>query len=470
MRPLAKEIHMISPTPLLDALRQRDARDSARFHTPGHAGRAVIEGWEKLCALDFTELSDTGNLYTDRADGPIRAAERLFAKAYSAEDCLFLTGGATQGILSLLSAFAKPGDTVALDRNCHYSVHNALALLDLHPVWVQAPLLEPFHITTDLPPVAMDSALTAHPEAVCALITSPTYYGVLSDLSGLSRVCRAHGVPLLVDAAHGAHLPFLDGFDAPISSGVAAAVLSAHKTLPALGQAAFLLTGDSCSVALLRHRAALFGSSSPSYLLMASMDAARAYMETEGQASLRETSDFANKIRQSTQNYLGYLPRPLHSSFLTPPSSFTIDPLRLCLYVGNGFAVAARLEREFGVVCEMADARNVVFLLSALTTRDECDRLEAALRKILVDLPAALSPTTSPPVALPVMCGKPRQALFDRRDTRLWSDCLGLIAAEPVNLYPPGAPLVARGERIGEEELSILAEADFEGTIQVLKG
>ncbi|MCL2747561.1 MAG: DegT/DnrJ/EryC1/StrS family aminotransferase [Oscillospiraceae bacterium] len=469
--PVTRMTPMTPMTPLLDALRARAARSAARFHMPGHAGRAAIAGWEGPFAIDFTELRDTGNLYTCQDKDPIREAGRLYAERLGAEGCLFLTGGATQGNLAMLSAVAAPGDTVVLDRNCHFSVHNALALIDLRPVWVQAPLIEPFSVTAGLPPDALASALDANPGAACALVTSPTYYGVMSDWEALASVCHARGVPLLADAAHGAHLPFLPGFVSPVAQGAAAAVLSAHKTLPALGQTALLINGKGIPEDKLRHRAALFGSSSPSYVLMASLDAARDYMENGGSDAMMRVSLRAQGIRQSAPGFLGFAPPATGHAQPLPvnqPLRVNVDPLRLCLYTGQGKATADRLEGLDGIVCEMSDPRNAVFLLSAMTTQDELLQLEMSLKRELSRLPDPPPPGARPPAPLPETRCTPRQALFSGQVQRPWRDCLGRVAAEPVSLYPPGAPLVARGEVIDEQIMEALAQANYQDAIWIM--
>ena len=448
-------------TPLLDILRARAARKTTRFHMPGHAGHILPNGWTSLHDIDFTELSDTGNLYTDQHDGPIRAAERLYSDVYHAEDCLFLTGGATQGILTMLSAFAAPGDTVILDRNCHFSVHNALALLDLHPVWVQSPLINPFGVPSGLPPNVLSDTLDKHPEAVCVLVTSPGYSGILSDLAALAAVCRTRGIPLLSDSAHGAHLPFLTGFSSPIAQGVSASVLSAHKTLPALGQSAFLLTGSGMAP-LLRQRAALFGSSSPSYVLMASLDAARAYMETDGRDALAQTARITGEIRQSSPAFLGFHAQPEKSPIVQ------IDPLRLCLYTGMGSQISAHLEASFGIVCEMADRLNIVLIASALHTSQDLSLLREALDTVLSIQAPPPVPTLQDAPPFPKMHCSPREALFGKAVSLPWRDALGRVAAHPVFLYPPGTPLLSRGEIVDDNTMHRLAQAGFDAPVSVL--
>ncbi len=447
--------------PLYDALMALSARDAARFHMPGHKGAAILPGWEAVTGLDLTELRETGDLYTPTPDSPIAKAETLLAGAYGAREALFLTGGATQGILSVLSAMTRPGDTVILDRNCHRSVHNALALLDLDPVWIYSPTIRPFDITAPVPAESVREALVARPESALVLVTCPTYYGVLSDLDAIAGVCGAAGVPLAVDAAHGAHLPFLPRLNGAEESDEAArvftgyrsaqaVVMSAHKTLPALGQAAFvLLNCDKPPAESVRGFCALYGSSSPSYAVMASLDAARAHMERSNHLTL--VTAWAKRLREE------------FSHLLRGP----VDPTRLCLYTGDGYADALWLDEQRGVVCEMADDRNVLFILSERDGQDSLDRLTGALTALfsrkLVPFPGqSVDRQKAFPEA--VSARSPRDALFGPQARRPLAQCEGKVSAGLVAPYPPGVPLLARGERITVEHIRALRKRGYGDT------
>ena len=181
--------------PLYQALCSLSEAGHLRMHMPGHKGKGGGI-FKEVAAIDYTEIGPTGNLYT--GEGPIAAAEALAAEAFGAEHAYFLTGGSTQGIMAGLSLCAAPGSTVLLDRNTHRAFFHAAGLLDLTP-----------HYLYTLTPEAMEARLSACPEIAAVCITSPTYYGVVADIAALAAVCRAHGVPLLVDEAHGAHFPFV---------------------------------------------------------------------------------------------------------------------------------------------------------------------------------------------------------------------------------------------------------------------
>ena len=226
------------PTPLYDALKEYIKGDPLRFQMPGHKGKLLpASELMRLAAIDVTELSPTGNLY--EAGGPFDEAQRLWAEIFGFEFCQFLTGGSTMGIHTGLALCAKPGERVLIDRTCHRAVFNALALLDLEPVWLERPWLSAENLIGPISPEMVEKKLDLCPDIKTICITSPTYTGVLSDIEGIAAAVHGHGGKLFVDGAHGAHLPFLE---IASYSGADAVAVSAHKTLPAMGQSALLFT------------------------------------------------------------------------------------------------------------------------------------------------------------------------------------------------------------------------------------
>lgn len=345
-------------TPLYDALRAFAAQRPLRMHMPGHKGKSLpAPELAAIAAIDFTELPPTGDLFS--GGGAIGAAEALWAKVFHMASCLFLTGGSTQGVHAALALACKPGETVLLDRGSHRSAYNALALLDLKPVYLERPWLASEGITGPISPSSVAQALEEHPEAKTLCITSPTYYGVLSDLPALAELMHRRGGVLVVDGAHGAHLPFLGNDHLSAADLV---VTSAHKTLPALGQSALLLAGERFPHAGLRRAASLYGSSSPSYPMMACLDLCRAWMEEEGAAAYRAAARQVAALRRDYPSVSG-------------PA---LDPARLVLRAPDGFAAQAALE-GMGVWPEMADAGHVVFIPTCADTEEDFARLRAAL-------------------------------------------------------------------------------------------
>ena len=218
-------------TPLYDAIRAFSAQGPVRLHIPGHKGKPLpIPELTGAAALDVTELGPTGDLF--HGGEPFDSAQRLWAEDFSMDCCQFLTGGSTLGLHTALALCCRPGDRVLIDRGCHRAVYNALALLDLDPVYLPRPWWEEERLTSTISPESVEKALTEHPEIKTVCITSPSYCGLLCDVKEISHMVHRNGGRLIVDGAHGAHLPFL-GVDA--FAGADVVVCSAHKTLPPWG-------------------------------------------------------------------------------------------------------------------------------------------------------------------------------------------------------------------------------------------
>lgn len=408
---------------------------------PGHKGKELpLPELSAAAALDFTELPPTGNLF--ESGGPIEEAESLWACAFGAKCCLFLTGGSTQGILSAFTLCSHPGDSVLVDRGCHRSSFNALALLDLHPHYLSRPWLEEHGVTGPIPPQWLEESLSAHPECKTVCITSPTYYGIISDIPTLARIAHDHGARLIVDGAHGAHLSFLGDYTLSAADLV---IVSAHKTLPAPGQSA-LLFSSSHSLEELRRAASLYGSSSPSYPMMAALDAARAWMEDEGQSALAHTAQQVARLRTRFA--------ALHAL------EHGLDPTRLVLECKDGFAAMQTLQ-TMGIYPEMADSRHVVFICTASDTDEDFNRLEEGLSRILASAPSLPFHFTLPPAPQPEQVMSPRQARFSPCESIPLHCALGRISACQVAPYPPGIPVIAPGERITKKTIAYLSQIGY---------
>lgn len=432
--------------PLYNALRALADQNTARFHMPGHKGQDVLPGFGPVLSVDFTEVYGTGNLYT--GEGPIRLAEREAARFYHTADCHFLTGGSSQGVHAMLYAAAGMQADVLLDRNCHKSAAHAAALLDLSPAFVFPRTIEPFGIPGLLNPDDIDRALTQNPAIRAVLVTSPNYYGVRQDIPAIAAVCHAHGAKLLVDAAHGAHFPAV-GLPSPIEEGADLAALSAHKTLYALGQSAMLLSAGTIDGGMLREGAALFGTSSPSYAMMTSLDLARAALEQD---------DSYQKTAQAVHTLRSHLSR--HTRFL-PLTGDGLDPCRLTVstagtdWTGDGLADA--LYERFGVACEMSDVRNLVCIVTPADLPENLSRLQAALDVLSSETQTAPLPAPLPPLPVPRPVRSVRRALLGPGQTvPLAAVQPGAVCVRPVTPYPPGVPVLWPGEEITPEHIVFL--------------
>ncbi len=262
-------------TPLFDAIEALLRRqDFSRFHTPGHKGSAL--GFlSAVTPWDFTEVRGADSLF--EADGPISETERLYTGFCGTAGSFLSAGGSTLCIQAMLRLVQPLGQKILIGRNAHGSAVSAMALLGLTPVWL-CPETGTDLLPAPITPAQAEAALARHPDAAAVYVTSPDYFGKLTDIAGLSEVCRRYGVPLLVDNAHGAELFFTDGARHPMQLGADLCCDSLHKTLPVLTGGAMLHVGDTALArksgfaASAKEAMHLFGSTSPSYLVMLSMD------------------------------------------------------------------------------------------------------------------------------------------------------------------------------------------------------
>lgn len=444
---------MTRKLPLYDTLKKRADEGALRLHMPGHKGKAIGDSRLSLaCEIDFTELYGTGNLY----DGvyPIADAEQLCAKAFGVPQAFFLTGGASMGIFSMLAIARSSTKSILVDRGAHKSVYHAAGLLDFDVHYLMPEYIEPFGIAAPFDVDKIEHELLENTQIGAVIITCPTYYGICSDISKIAALCHEKGVLLLVDEAHGAHFPFIDGVKGAVTLGADMAVCSMHKTLPALGQAALLLASDRFPDYIIRRTTSIFGTSSPSYQVMASMDIARDFMEHEGREICKEHIATLRDMRHSILKRGKFIP-------INEPNS---DPMRLCVMTScagiSGYRAARILEEEFKIVCEMADERQVLFIITPADTKDELLRLESALLEL--ERYCSDEIFTAAPLR---RCATAKYSIGEAMKKKSYriplEDSLGKVAAINLCPYPPGIPVVAVGEVIEEDHLEYLYHNGF---------
>lgn len=428
--------------PLYTALTEFADRDPLRMAMPGHKGTPLPGLGQEYASIDFTELPPTGNLYAP--GGAIEEAERLWAQEWGADCCLFLTGGSTQGIHTALLCVAQPGDTLLMDRVSHRSLHTGMALLDLRPQWLEREWLPEAGVVGPIDPEAVEKALSENRNLSTVCITSPTYYGVLSDVPKIAEICHSHGAKLVVDAAHGPHLPFL--MEKPYA-GADFIVTSAHKTLRAPGQSALLFARSPVTLDDLRESSMVFATSSPAYPMMAALDLCRGwYFAGDGIARYRRTASAVDSLRRDY---------PALTEEDAP-----LDPCRFTLCVEDGPAVEQALH-SLDIYPEMSDSGHVVFILTDCDTPAHIERLRTALDKLDLRHRERVPGTMPPPPPIPEQVLSPRQAAFGPKKIVSLDASLGEVAAQQLAPYPPGVPVVAPGERIDKKVLSYLHEIGY---------
>lgn len=437
-----------------DSLVEFSASNPLRLCMPGHKGKGLpMEEWGKLTPLDFTELPPTGNLYA--GDDWLEEAQRLWAWDWGMGAAFFATAGSTQGLFTLLRCFTRAGDAILMDRVSHKSLHHAMALFDLRPVWLHRDWDAANALAGPVNPAAVKRALTLHPEISAVVVTSPTYFGVCSDLAALARVCHAHGAKLLVDGAHGAHLPLvLQGEENCIlghnpyqdCDGV---TLSTHKTLPAPGQTAVVLA-NGMRLSDLRQAAELTSTTSPSFPMLAALDCLRPWME-EHKGAYRKIAAACADLRRQYPAITGD----------------NLDPCRLVLQVEDGYALEGRLQ-EMGIYPELADNHHVVCIFTAADNERDLLRFKRALNFLGLKGAKPYAAQLPPPPEPETVCA-PREAVFspDRKPLPL-ERAEGTIAAQCVAPYPPGVPVLAPGERVTKKILAYLRDLCYDGISPIM--
>lgn len=449
--------------PLMEALRAMEGRLS--FHMPGHKGlRGELELWPHM---DVTELERTDDLY--RPDGPIARAQELMAQSARAARTILLTNGSTCGVEAMLGYAARPGERVILPRASHLSAVSACALYGLEPVWVDAWADEggaPFTRGQDVL-----EAIRRHPEARAVLITRPDYFGRMLPLDGIAAAAHAAGMLLLVDEAHGAHLNWLDGRTgvylpgggtagqriSALDMGADICVQSAHKTLSALTGGAWLHMAAGVDGERLLRMVALTQSSSPSFLIMASLDGARARMDERGAEELERLCAWCEEVNAACA---GEGLAPARGYFGLP-----CDRTRLALDVTgrgiSGYGAQRALDGQ-GIDIEMADARRIVMIATVADERDGLERLARALRKLPRGAGSSSAPRVERTGRGERRMGLREAALGPCRRVPL-ERAAGCVAARALGAYPPGVAECVPGEEISKEACERLCAARSRG-------
>ncbi|MFE4107511.1 aminotransferase class I/II-fold pyridoxal phosphate-dependent enzyme [Almyronema epifaneia] len=450
--------------PLVSALQQCAQKAQAAFYTPGHKrgqGAAIdlrqLIGVEALRA-DLPELPELDNLFAPT--GPIQTAQTLAAKAFGAEETFFLANGSTCGLQAALLAVCSPGDQVLVPRHAHRSVFAALVLSGAIPVWLQPPYDATWDVVQGTTLAQVDQAIAQHPDLKAVLLVSPTYLGVCSEVAAIAERLHLLNCPLIVDEAHGAHFGFHTELpQSALSAGADIVVQSTHKVLAALTQASMLhVQGQKVNRDRLRQALQITQSSSPNYLLLASLDAARQQMATAGTALITQTLKLAQTARSQLSRLAGL--RILAPADVAPAR---LDLTRLTVEVAGlgltGFAVDEWLHTQLGVTAELPSLSHLTFIISLGNTVADVDQLVLAFKQLVTQQPLAkrlTPPDLTPPADAAVPSLSPRQAFFSPAKTVTVAAAIGQISAELICPYPPGIPLIFPGERIESAAIAYL--------------
>lgn len=426
-------------TPVADFVQRYAKAGTARLHMPGHKGRCFLgcEPW------DITEIHGADALY--EAEGILAESEQNAAALFGSQRTCYSTEGSSQCIRAMLylAVAASGSHTVVAARNVHRAFVSAAALLDLEIRWLW-PEESRSLCGCPISPAQLEETLHSLPEPPAAVyLTSPDYLGGMAQIPALAQVCHQHGTLLLVDNAHGAYLRFLQPSLHPLDLGADLCCDSAHKTLPVLTGGAYLHLSPTAPAQLgplAKSALGLFGSTSPSYLTLASLDLCNRYLAEGYPQRLAEAVERLAELREKLTA----------AGWRVEPS----DPLRVTVAAPRGVTgqeLAGQLRRQ-GVECEYADRDFLVLMATPENTPEELAQAAAALGQC---------PGEANPPQLPLARGERacsiRQAAFAPRETVDAAHSLGRVCGLPTVGCPPAIPIAVSGERITPEALALFA-------------
>lgn len=459
--------------PIVEALKTAYENPTYQFHIPGHTkGKAIFKDFRKLIgekALNIDTTDEFDNLGTlHPATGPIKEAQELAAEAFGAKKTFFLLNGSTAGNLALAMALTKKGDKVIVNRNCHRSVLTGMIISGAEPIWICPNRIEDWSIWGNTDAAQIEELINKNPDVSMVWITNPTYEGVVSDIKAISAVCKKHNIPLIVDEAHGClwnfnkHLP-----ETALKLGADAVVHSLHKTGGSMSQSSMLhiAKGSCLNVEAVEKALKLLHTTSPSLMLLASLDAARANLQSKnGQILLERAVKNAKYLRTRLDSIQG-----LHQ--LKADFGYKTDVTKVFIRIDglSGKRLESILEIDFGIEVESASDIGVLILCNIGNKHSDFKYLADCLEKIAAtnyqDI-YYLEKRKHMPMLEPQIKMSLREAFYAEKETIPKSEAIGRISAEVVAECPPGISILLPGELITEEHLPYLN--DYE-TLEVVK-
>ena len=456
---------------IYDKLKDYSDSDYYGFHMPGHKRNLDMLKSTVPYKIDITEIEGFDDLH--HAEEILKEAQIRAARIYHADETHFLINGSTVGILSAIAGVTKKGDTILVARNCHKSVYHAIYMNELNPVYLYPEFNHCAQLNTEVSVDDVREALDKYPSIRAVVIVSPTYDGVVSDVEAIAEAVHEKGIPLIVDEAHGAHFGFHPYFPQNANTrGADIVIHSLHKTLPALTQTALLhINGSLASRKGVREYLRMLQSSSPSYVLMSSIDSCIDMLENRR----KELFDPYVKMLEKMRGRLRQLKR------LELVETENFDRSKIVISVRHADMSSKRLYRillnEYHLQMEMVAGTYILAMTSIGDTEDGMERLARALKEIdaqadermrsgncLEETPTIIGASLPRPEVVynsSVMENMLDEAAISAvpgsKVRRLpWRDSVGYISTEYAYLYPPGSPLIVPGERVSQEAVDML--------------
>ena len=449
--------------PLVEAMKNYSADGALAFHTPGHKqglgshellkNLITAEGLRQEVSL-MEELDDLHSPHSC-----IKDAQILAAKLFHADEALFMVNGTTSAVQAMILSTIKEGDLVFVPRNSHRSVMSGIILSGAIPIFLPIEFDENLKIPLSLTVETLELAIKKFPQTKALILTSPNYYGVAADVKKISELLHEKKMLLLVDEAHGAHLQFSKKL--PISAMDAGADLSAqstHKILGSLTQTSMLLAKKNfIDLEKIRRAASLLQTTSPNYLLLASLDIARLQMEQCGEEKISRAIELSKKLRAEINLIDGLKTFDAVKNFSLDLTKVTVNVENLNL---TGLDAEKILRHDLKIQCELSDAANLLFLITYADDEEKISKLISALEKLSAHKKNFPLPKFKNYFPQKISQAKisPRKIFFSESENIPLEKSVGKICAEEVTFYPPGIPILNSGEIITLEIVDYIRE------------
>ena len=442
-------------SPIAEAMRKYSLDGVLAFHTPGHKQglgahpllKELItpEGLRREVSL-MEELDDLHDPQTC-----IKEAQEMAAELWNADEAFFMVNGTTSAVQAMIMATLNPNDLVLVPRNAHRCVMSGLILSGARPIYLMPETDSEYEISLNLTVETVRNAIDEYPQAKALIIVSPNYYGVAADLSAIAELLHDRGMLLLVDEAHGAHLRFSD--ELPISAidaGADLAAQSTHKLLGSLTQTSILMVKSNLiDIERVKRTVSLLQSTSPNYLLLASLDIARLQMQESGRELIERAILLSKRLRSAISQIDSLKTFSKMDGFDLDFTKITVNVSELGM---TGIEVEQILRYQYKIQCELSDVNNLLFLITFADTDSEIDRLILSLRGLSAYRKQKVYDFNSRPAFnSPKAVITPREAFYSPKTTVDIDNAISEVCAEEVTFYPPGIPILQPGELITAE-------------------
>lgn len=455
--------------PLLTGLLNYNEEKNSLFCMPGNkGGKGFLRDsigerfYKSLSNLDITEVEPLDNLHNP--EGIIKESQELLSKLYNSYKSYFLVNGSTSGNLAAIFTLLNEGDKVIVERNCHRSILNGIILRKVSPVYIKNKYHEKLATPLSLDKEDFLCKIDENTDAKAIILTYPNYYGICCNLNEIIEKAHDRGMKVIVDSAHGAHFGINNQLpESAVESGADIVINSAHKTLPALTQGSYLHINKNIDIEKLEFYISAFTTTSPSYLIMASLDYSRYYLERYGSEDYQDLLIKSRKYRELI-NKIGFF----HVLMQEDLCDETLDESRFIITLPQGYSGHKLLKylRSNKIQCEMSDESSVVLILSIFNETDEFEKLYKVLISCDVnELKDSFHKINFNSIGKMII--PPHEALAKDKKSVQYDKALDKICGRAIVPYPPGVPIVMPGEKIDTEIINNIRQC-IENNVTIL--